>query len=94
MHQNEAKENFIIKIFVHLPIPRTHLSKDKRSVVFEVDLAGADGVDRSRAAAEGALARLLGSGVHGLPASIARRQVWPGHPAVIPYVEIPKGRHG
>lgn len=75
-----------------LTFARTHFSKDKRRVVFEVDLAGANGVDRSGAAAESALTGLLWSGIDRLPASITRRQVWPGHPTVVPHVEIPKGR--
>lgn len=58
--------------------------------MFEVDLAGADGVDRGGAAAEGALARFLGSGVNSLPASMTRGQVWSRHPAVIPHVEVPR----
>lgn len=57
--------------------------------MFEVDLAGADGVDGGGAAAEGALAGLLWSGVHGLPSSVAGRQVRSRHPAVIPHVEVP-----
>lgn len=68
----------------------THLSKDKGCVMFEVDLARADSVHRGRTAAESALAGFLWSGVHRLPASISRRKVWSGHPAVIPYVEIPE----
>lgn len=58
--------------------------------MFEVDLARADGGDRGRATAEGTLARLLGGGVDSLPAPVTVGQVWPGHPAIIPYVEIPK----
>lgn len=60
--------------------------------MFEEDLAGADGAEGGGAAAEGALARFLGSGVHGLPAPVSRGQVWPGHPAVVPDVEVP-ARH-
>lgn len=67
----------------------SHLRKDKGRIVFEEDLAGADGAEGGGAAAEGALARFLGSGVHGLPASVPRGQVWPGHPAVVPDVEVP-----
>lgn len=67
----------------------THLRKDKRRIVFEEDLAGADGADGGGAAAEGALARFLGSRVHSLPASMSRGQVWPRHPAVIPNMEVP-----
>lgn len=67
----------------------SHLRKDKRRIVFEEDLAGADGAEGGGAAAEGALARFLGSGVHGLPAPVSRGQVWPGHPAVVPDVEVP-----
>lgn len=67
----------------------SHLGKDERSVVFEVDLAGAYGVDGGGATAEGALAGLLWSGVHGLPSSVAGRQVRSRHPAVIPHVEVP-----
>lgn len=67
----------------------TYLSKDKRRVVFEVDMTGADGADRGWATAEGALARLLGCGVDSLPASVARGQIRSRHPAIIPYVEIP-----
>lgn len=59
--------------------------------MFEVNLTRADGVDRGRATAEGALARLLRSGVNSLPTSVAGRQVWSGHPAIVPYMEIPKG---
>lgn len=51
----------------------THLSKDKRRVMFKVDMARADGVHRGRATAEGALASFLGCGVYGLPASITLR---------------------
>lgn len=68
----------------------TYLSEDKWCVMFEVDLAGADGVDRGGAAAKGALTRFLGSRVNSLPASMAGRQVWSRHPAVIPYVEVPR----
>lgn len=73
----------------HLPISSTHLSEDKWRVVFEVDLARADGVDRGGAAAEGSLARFLGCRVNSLPASVTGGQVWSRHPAVIPYVEVP-----
>lgn len=71
------------------PAENTDLSKDEWRVVFEVDLAGADGVDGGRAAAEGALAGFLGSRVNSLPSSITRGQVCSRHPAVIPHVEVP-----
>lgn len=67
----------------------TYLSKDKRCVMFEVDVARADGVDRGGATAEGALARFLGSRVNSLPASMTRREVWSRHPAVVPHMEVP-----
>lgn len=60
--------------------------------MFEVHLPGADGVNRGRATAEGALAGLLGRGVHCLPATHARRQVRSCHPAVVPHVEVPNQR--
>jgi len=72
------------------PLSNTHLGEDERRVVFEVDLAGADGVDGGGAAAEGALAGFLGSGVDSLPASITRGQVQSRHPAVVPDVEVPR----
>ena len=67
----------------------TYLSKDKGAVMLEVDLAAAQGGQRGGPTAEGALAGLLGCGVHRLPASHARGQVRAGHPAVVPNVEIP-----
>lgn len=57
--------------------------------MFEVDVARADGVNRGRATAEGALACFLGSRVNSLPASMTRWEVWSRHPAVIPHVEVP-----
>lgn len=60
--------------------------------MFEVDLPIADSGKRSRATAEGALARLLRCGVDSLPASIAWRQVWTSHPAVVPHMEVPSGK--
>ena len=57
--------------------------------MLEVDLAAAQGSQRGGPTAEGALARLLRRGIHRLPASHARGQVRAGHPAVVPYVEIP-----
>lgn len=73
-----------------LLISSSHLSEDKRRVVLEVDMARADSIDRGGAAAEGALAGFLGSRVDSLPASMTSGQVWSRHPAVIPYVEVPR----
>lgn len=67
----------------------THLGEDEGRVVLEVDLAGADGVDGGGPAAEGALAGLLWGGINGLPASVTGGQVWSGHPAVVPHMEVP-----
>ena len=47
----------------------TYLSKDKGAVMLEVELAAAQGGQRGGPTAEGALAGLLGCGVHRLPAS-------------------------
>ena len=68
---------------------RSHLSKDEGCVVLEVDLAGADGGDRGGPTAEGALAGLLGGGVHGLPATHSWGEVRSGHPTIIPHMEVP-----
>lgn len=67
-----------------------HLGKDKRCVMFEEDLARADGIDRGRTATEGTLAGFLRCGIHSLPATVTRRKVWSRHPAVIPYMEVPR----
>lgn len=60
--------------------------------MLEEDLTIADGSERSGATAEGALAGLLRCGVDSLPASVACRQVWTSHPAVVPHVEVPSGQ--
>ncbi len=73
-----------------LSISGTHLGEDKRRVVFEVDVARADGADRGGATAEGALAGFLWSGVNSLPASMTGGKVCSRHPAVVPYVEVPR----
>lgn len=70
----------------------TNLSEHKWSVVFQKDLTVADGGKRSRPTAEGALAGLLRRRVDSLPASVAWRQVWTSHPAVVPHVEVPSGK--
>lgn len=57
--------------------------------MLEEHLAVADGGERGGAAAEGALAGLLGRGVHRLPAAHSRGQVVTGHPALVPHVEVP-----
>lgn len=70
----------------------TNLREQKRRVMFEVDVTIADSSERSWATAVGALAGLLRCGVDSLPASIAWRQVWTSHPAVIPHMEVPSGK--
>lgn len=70
----------------------TNLSEHERRVMFEVDLTIADSSEGSGAAAESALAGLLRCGVDSLPASIAWRQIWTSHPAVVPHVEVPSGK--
>lgn len=70
----------------------SHLGEDERRVMLEVNMPGADGVNRGRAAAEGALAGLLRGGVHRLPATHARGQIRSCHPAVVPHVEVPTQR--
>lgn len=61
--------------------------------MFEEHLSVADGGDGGRAAAEGALAGLLGGGVYRLPATMTWRQVWTSHPTIVPHVEVPKDRN-
>ena len=36
-------------------------------------------------------ALLLGRGIDGLPSTVARWQVGPGHPHIVPHVEVPHG---
>lgn len=70
----------------------TNLCEHEGRVMFEEDVTIADSGEGSRAAAEGALAGLLGRRVDSLPASVTFRQVGTRHPAVVPHVEVPSGK--